>query len=211
VNAAADALLAAFAVVAVANWVSRARDDHRLELATKPTATLLLLGLALALEPADPTVRALIALGVGLSLVGDVLLLPQVEVFIGGIAAFLLAHLAFVAAFAVMGVDPVPAVVAAVAVAVLAAPIARRLLSALGDSGDAGLRGPVLVYLLVIGAMVATAVGTGSPLAMAGAVTFLASDTLLAWNRFVRAVPFGRPLVMITYHLGLLGIVLSAA
>jgi uncharacterized membrane protein YhhN len=144
-----------------------------------------------------------------LSLLGDIFLLPRVERFTFGVAAFLLAHLAFIVAFVVDGVAPVPTAIAAALVTVLALPIARRLLAALRDSDERGLVGPVLAYLVVIGAMVAAAAGTGSAVALAGAVTFLVSDTILAWNRFVRPIPLGRPLVMITYHLGLLGIVLS--
>jgi alkenylglycerophosphocholine hydrolase len=206
---AALVLLGIAAVVAVANWVSRVRDDHRLEVLTKPTATLLLLGVALALDPEVPAQQAWVAAGLALSLVGDVLLLPQVERFVGGIAAFLLAHLAFVGGFAAAGIDAQTAAVAAVAVTVLALPVAWRLLGALRASEDRGLVGPVVVYLVVIAAMVAAAAGTGSRLALAGAAVFLLSDTILAWNRFVRPLPFGRPAVMITYHLGLTGIVLA--
>ena len=45
--------------------------------------------------------------------------------------------------------------------------------------------------------------------AMAGALTFYASDSLLGWNRFVRPFPHAHLAVMVTYHLGQLLLVLS--
>jgi uncharacterized membrane protein YhhN len=42
-----------------------------------------------------------------------------------------------------------------------------------------------------------------------GASLFYASDALIAWNRFVRETPHARLTVMVTYHLGQVGLVLS--
>jgi len=47
-------------------------------------------------------------------------------------------------------------------------------------------------------------------LASAGAVLFVASDTTLAWNKFVHPVRRGRLLVMITYHLGQIALIAGA-
>jgi uncharacterized membrane protein YhhN len=48
--------------------------------------------------------------------------------------------------------------------------------------------------------MVVLALNVGSLPAGLGAVLFLASDTLLAWNRFLRPIPTGPLWVHITYH-----------
>ena len=48
---------------------------------------------------------------------------------------------------------------------------------------------PVLAYMLVISAMVATAIGAGRFFAVVGAVLFYASDSLIAWDRFVVRPP----------------------
>jgi uncharacterized membrane protein YhhN len=48
--------------------------------------------------------------------------------------------------------------------------------------------------------MVVLAVNVGIAAAGVGAVLFLISDTLLAWNRFVRPVRFGSLGVHVTYH-----------
>jgi uncharacterized membrane protein YhhN len=66
---------------------------------------------------------------------------------------------------------------------------------------DADMGPPVIAYILVISTMVVAAVGTLSPLAIAGAVLFYASDATLGWNRFVRPLPRGDLAVMVTYHL----------
>lgn len=63
--------------------------------------------------------------------------------------------------------------------------------------------------MLVISAMVASAIGTGDVAAVAGASSFYASDALIAWTRFLRDVPHGRVWIMVTYHLGQAGLVLS--
>ena len=57
--------------------------------------------------------------------------------------------------------------------------------------------------------MVATAIGTGSVAATAGATSFYASDALIAWNRFVRETSHGRLAIIVTYHLAQVGLVLS--
>jgi len=53
---------------------------------------------------------------------------------------------------------------------------------------------------------VASAVASGNRIAAAGAVLFMASDTVLAWNRFVRVLSWSHPVIMVTYHLGQLGL-----
>ncbi|GIW42018.1 MAG: hypothetical protein KatS3mg076_2595 [Candidatus Binatia bacterium] len=57
--------------------------------------------------------------------------------------------------------------------------------------------------------MSGSALASGHAAAAAGGVLFLVSDGVLAWNRFVRAFPFARLLVMTTYHLAQLGLVVA--
>jgi uncharacterized membrane protein YhhN len=63
----------------------------------------------------------------------------------------------------------------------------------------------------VISLMVASAIGTGHLLAVAGAASFYASDALIAWNRFVRGTAHAGVAIMVTYHLAQMGLVLSLA
>jgi uncharacterized membrane protein YhhN len=43
-----------------------------------------------------------------------------------------------------------------------------------------------------------------------GALLFFASDSILAWDRFLNPLPHARFRVMLTYHLGQIGIILGA-
>jgi uncharacterized membrane protein YhhN len=119
----------------------------------------------------------------------------------------LFAHLFYLAGFWSDG--PTLAAFALAAVVVLAAvtPVAVRVLRSV-DSEPA-LRGPVALYMLVISAMVATALATGNWLAGAGAVLFATSDSMIAWNRFVRPFRTADVAIMVTYHLAQALLVLS--
>jgi hypothetical protein len=59
--------------------------------------------------------------------------------------------------------------------------------------------------------MVACALASGNALAATGAVLFMVSDTLIAWNRFVRELNWAPITIIVTYHLAQAGLVLSLA
>jgi uncharacterized membrane protein YhhN len=65
------------------------------------------------------------------------------------------------------------------------------------------------VYMVVISAMVTSALASGSWWAAAGASLFFASDALIAETRFVRPHRGAGVVIMVTYHLGQAGLVLS--
>ena len=48
--------------------------------------------------------------------------------------------------------------------------------------------------------MVASAGGSGSLVALAGALLFFYSDAILAWNRFVKPIPLGCIINIVPYH-----------
>ena len=206
------AATAAFVVAAVAaggDWVARARRARALEYACKPAALAALVVAAVVLVPAHDAGarRALFVAALACSLVGDVLLMVPGDRFTAGLAAFLVAHGAYSAGLWAQGLS-VPAVaLAAVVVALALAPVARRVLGSLSDRP--GLRVPVGLYMAVISVMLATAVASGNGPAAAGAALFVGSDGLLAWNRFVRPLRGADVAVMVTYHLGQAGLVVS--
>ena len=68
---------------------------------------------------------------------------------------------------------------------------------------------PVIGYVVVFVVMVACAGGTGSVVALTGALLFFYSDALLAWNRFVKALRWGRVTNIVPYHAGEAVLVLS--
>lgn len=195
-------------LVAVADWVAVATSRRTLEYVCKPAATAGLVWLACAIVPADGTVRAAFVVALVLSLVGDVFLMLPSDRFVPGLVAFLGAHLAYVVGF-VSGRGSAGALAVGVVITLaVAVPVGWRVLRAVRRSAPA-LTTPVAVYMTVIGAMVACATGWGNAAAIAGAWLFFASDALIAETRFVAPRSWGRTAVIVTYHLGQLGLVLS--
>ena len=190
-------LLAAFAILAVADWFAVARGHRRLEWVAKPGAVVALLVWAAVAEQVSP----LLLIALACSLAGDVLLMLPRKRFIAGLFAFLLAHLAYVGCFRV----PLGSrMFAWVVVLLTTAPVAIVLLRAIKDSR---LRIAVATYVGAIGLMVASAVTSGNPTAAGGAFLFMTSDLVIGWNRFVERLPHAEPMIMVTYHLGQLGLV----
>ena len=208
-NPTAWVLVALFGGLAAANWWSRWRDARSVELWTKPLALVALTGVAIALDPADPAERAWFVAALVASLAGDVFLLFGDRYFIAGLGSFLVAHVLYSVGFVVAPDWRWPGfALALVAMAALAALIGRRIVVAASEH-DAALRAPVSAYLVVISAMAASAGAAGNPWAIAGAGLFVASDSLLGWRQFVGGDRWMAPAVMITYHLGQAGLVLS--
>lgn len=161
--------------------------DRRMHRRFKPLATLLLLGAAvIAVTRGGGRYEMAIAAGLALSLVGDVLLMLEKERFTAGLAAFLLAHLAYLAAFT-SDVRLFPAALPLFVWLV----VGPASLGVLWGGIPKPLRIPVVVYVLAILAMAAQANGRAAALrtlpavlASAGATLFVLSDTALAFERF---------------------------
>lgn len=161
---------------------AEARGSRPLKWAAKPVASAGFLVAAVEWRAAaSPAGRAaLVALALGFA--GDVLLIPKREAaFRAGIFAFFASHVAYIVAFARLGVDVVVAGVALLALAGVGAPIGRWLQRHVRG----GLRVLVVAYLAVITTMVAAAAGTRAPPVVAGALAFYLSDLSVARDRFV--------------------------
>ncbi len=193
------ALLVATAVAALINWWSRFSNNDRVETWSKPLTTILVIGVALVSgAPTNHVVVAVIALA--LCLLGDVLLMPVVNNFVGGLAAFLLGHIAFVVLFFQYGLEKVSlAGLAIVMVALLGAGPGRVIVQGAAHA-DAKLRIPVQAYLLVISTMAVVGWSTANPWVIAGTTLFVVSDSVLGWRQFVGQRSWMGPTVMITYH-----------
>ena len=131
---------------------------------------------------------------------GDAFLLSKDRYFLHGLAAFLLGHLLFVVDFALRAQSQPPLPLAALMV-LAAGGVLWRILPSLSGV----LRIAVPVYAFALGAMVVWA-GAVSSLAMAGAVIFVVSDSVLALNRFARPLQGAEMIVMTTYYAALLTI-----
>ena len=188
--------LLAFAVCAGVDWVAVAQGRKELEYVAKPAALAVLIVYATA--GAAPSGWLMLALV--FSLLGDVYLMLPAELFAAGLGAFLIAHLAYIAAFDASIAARVVWLVILLAGAV---PLALRIMRSVKDSA---LRPAVALYMTVITFMVASALASGMLLAAFGALFFFASDSILAWDRFVNRLPQGRLAVIVTYHVGQLAL-----
>ncbi|HEY5252169.1 MAG TPA: lysoplasmalogenase, partial [Acidimicrobiales bacterium] len=194
---------------ALGDWTARLRHLRWLEYVCKPATLLALIGAAVALSPGSEwgTRRWWFVAALVCSLAGDICLMVPADFFVAGLAAFLFGHLSYLTGFWVRGPGAVALAVSAAVVVIVVSPLAARILKSLRER--LGLRRSVLVYMVVISAMLATALATGNVLAGVGAAMFVGSDTMIAWNRFVRPFRTADVGIMVTYHLGQAALVLS--
>jgi len=212
VNAATGIAFGVAFVFAVGNWIAKARSTRALEYVCKPATMVALIAAAAFLDPvADAhTRRAWFVAALIFSLAGDVLLMLPQDLFVGGLAAFLVGHVCYVVGFWSDRPATAALAVSALIVGVAIVPLARTILGAIARRGEPrSLLGAVGCYIAVISAMLVTALATGNPLAGAGAVAFVASDSMIAWDRFVRGFAWAPIAIMVTYHLGQAGLVAS--
>jgi alkenylglycerophosphocholine/alkenylglycerophosphoethanolamine hydrolase len=206
-------LLAVASVAAFTDWWSVATDRLGVEFLAKPAVIICLIGVALALETgpggATNVERGIILAALGASLVGDVVLMTPDARFEVGLAAFLLAHLFYVAAF-IGDFATEPALAAGLLVVALGFGVVPQLMAKVAEHGRL-LTIAVSAYIVVVSATAIVGVGTGVAITGIGGVLFLTSDALLGWGRFVGATLGGRVLVHMTYHLGQVGLVLWLA
>ena len=131
----------------------------------------------------------IVALALILCSLGDMVLSrPGKGAFLGGLIAFALGHLVWIAVFFLnvsvtpeVLVEPVRVLFLCV-LAVLALFMTRTLIPRAKD-----LKGPVAAYIIIIVAMGVAALATSSVTIIAGALLFAASDTLLGLQTFVLA------------------------
>jgi uncharacterized membrane protein YhhN len=193
----------ALALAIALDWLAVQRQWTGVERVAKPLVMVALAGLALAMGAADDSVGRYLLVALAFSLIGDIFLLgSNVVDFSGGLASFLVAHVAFVLAFLTLGFHPWWALLGVAIALPLGLTSGRRIVRAAARQGGAALGAGVTAYLVVVAVMVVAASGTGRPLVLLGALLFLFSDTLLALDRFVGPRANARMLVIATYHLG---------
>jgi uncharacterized membrane protein YhhN len=206
------AIAAAASLAVAAAW----RRDRRAIYVFKPLTTLLIIAATLGIfAPAAGPYRSLVLAGLALSLAGDVFLMLPGNRFIPGLASFLAAHVAYAWAFSLgtgFGPGQLPWLAPFAFFGLVVVVYLWRGLP------DAALKTAVVAYLLVIVAMAwraavraqAPALAGSGLLATAGACFFLASDSVLAVDRFRRPFRAAEPIVFATYWAAQLLIGLSA-
>jgi uncharacterized membrane protein YhhN len=188
---------------------------------TKPLLMpLLALGYALETKPLG-RLSSLVLAALFFSWLGDVLLMLEGRnsmFFILGLLGFLTAHALYIAYFSRIPASEGGSFVRKRPVMLLAVlAYVVELLYVLWPSLN-GMKIPVLVYGIVIGTMLCFALwqyGKIHPqaagLLIIGALLFVASDSLLAINKFKSPIPFGGIWVMSTYVLAQFCIVKGSA
>ncbi|WP_269531950.1 lysoplasmalogenase [Chitinimonas sp. BJYL2] len=151
----------------------------------------------------------LILVGLGLSLLGDALLAWSPSQFIGGLVAFLCAHVCYVMAF--VQANRKARIVRLLPILLWLGAIFAVLYPTLGV-----MAAPVAAYVLVIGAMLWRAIALVEQpaerwqlAAAAGALLFGISDSVLAINKFHTEFAAAGYIVMLTYWAGQWGIARS--
>ena len=194
-------------IAAVTDWWAVWTDRTRVRHVAKPATLALLVLVALTLDPVDPTIRTWMVVGLVASLAGDVFLMGDERWFIAGLGSFLVGHLAYIVALQ-LAPTSVPGTLLGLAVVAAAVPLAGwRIVKGVALGDHRAMVVPVVAYSIVISAMVVSAFGTEAAWAIVGASLFYASDTILAWNRFLEPRRYGPLAVMVTYHLGQFGLV----
>ena len=200
-----DAWLAPLLILLAAGAIAGASFEglRWLHYACKPAATLAII--VRAAQGQHGPYRRWILAGLWLSLLGDVFLMLAADAFVPGLASFLLAHLAYIAALR-RGVG----IGALWWSAPLLAAYAAANLAVLWPHLPAPLRVPVIAYTVVLASMAAIALARagrpprgarhGTGVAALGALLFVASDSLLAWDRFAGPLPHAVVGVLATYY-----------
>ena len=137
------------------------------------------------------------------SLAGDVFLMLPGNYFIPGLASFLVAHLFYIAVFR----QGVPWFSSRRALGLTLGLGGAMYAWVWGGLSDPVLRVAVAAYVSVIALMVAQAIGralvlrdAGARAVGLGACVFMLSDSLIAINRFVLALPLVSVWVLATYY-----------
>ncbi|MDP9325860.1 MAG: lysoplasmalogenase, partial [Candidatus Dormibacteraeota bacterium] len=199
------ALLGVTTALALTDWFAVVSGRKRLEYFAKPATMLALAGVAASLNLPSPGQQRWFIVALLFGALGDVFLMLPRNLFLAGLTAFLVGHLAYVAGFIAAGEDPLQILIYAAIIILPASVLLPAVVQGILAKRQRLLVPPVLLYSLVITLMVGAALGSGKPLAAAGGLLFYTSDTLIGYNRFVfqrRWLPLA---IIVTYHLGQLG------
>jgi len=172
-------------------------DPHNVKMLFKVLPMLLIIVYGWLLLPSKRGIQHwLILIGLLFCTIGDYTL----QWFVVGLTFFLIGHLFYIAAFLFCWKFSKWRAGSLIPLAAFVAFMAMRMTDALQTSGEDGLIIPVILYILVISTMAFTAIMTRQPWAIAGSLLFVASDSVLAWNKFIEDVAYSGPIIMITYY-----------
>lgn len=181
------------AVVAI---FAKMRGNDLLQYVFKPLTMLAVISLAIFNVSSPPTFyQKTIIVGLVFSTVGDIFLI-NAKRFVQGLMSFLLAHVCFIIAF--FSTPNLPAAIFYLAYVIFFLAILWKYLG--------NLKIPVIVYSFALALMSWFALSRyfelneqKSLFAFVGSVSFVVSDSLLAFNKFKSSFPLGEILILSTY------------
>ena len=192
-----------FAIDSMLELASQLFNWHPLSLFSKPLLMPLLIGYFVSASGANRSpLKKFVVLALVFSWVGDAVLMFQNingMYFIIGLVAFLLAHVMYIVGFTKLKNSTTKVERLAIIVFFLAysATLVIFLWPGLGN-----MKAPVMLYALVLTIMGVLGViksTTNHPYITFGVLFFVASDSILALNKFLIDVPFNGMLIMGTY------------
>ena len=167
---------------------------------------VLLIGLAISQRANNISkYKLLLIIGLIFCMIGDYAI---GKVFEYGLLSFLIGHVFYISAFSTANERKVPTA-AKVPLLLFGIAMALWIGGTLFSLGDTFLGIAVITYMAVILTMGWSSIRTNSNFALVGALLFIASDTVLAINKFVIDIPYSHQLIMLTYYAAQLFITLS--
>jgi uncharacterized membrane protein YhhN len=179
-------ILVAIVAIAVVATLIAERAQYGWRPVAKMVASSGFVAVAISAGGLDSSYGRLVVGALALAWCGDFLLgLSSQRAFLVGLAAFLVGHLVYVAAFGARGLVVSVVALSAGVVMLVGVAVWRWLHPHL----DRRMLRPVAAYVVVVSAMVAAALGTHGWLTdwriVAGAIAFFLSDLFVARERFV--------------------------
>lgn len=208
-------------IAAITDWLAIAKQWQHLRMITKPVVILLLIAWFYLMTGFQPSTW-LYVVALLFSLIGDIWLMLPAGYFLFGLMAFFLAHCAYISAFTQhLPSEPILIFVLILALALVGVIYITQIrVGIIRTRGARRLRILSAVYCFILTIMMVSAIATtmdpawnlfnSIQVAMGGMLFFL-SDTMLAYDRFVKPIHHGRLWVRISYHLGQIMIISGAA
>lgn len=201
-------VLAAAGLTAVVDWWSVATDHRRVEAIAKPLVMIWLIIAAIVIDADPSAVRPWIVGALVAGLVGDILLLPNVDKFLAGLGAFLVGHVLYFGGLIQIRGSWIQLALGIIAGAALLALIGRPIVRAVRGTS---YYVPVTVYMGAVSALAVVGIASGRWVLAAGAIAFALSDALLGSDRFVTPAPQRRVYIHVLYQLGQAALVIGTA
>lgn len=175
---------------------------------SKAGITVILMVITLANKSVAKSLQRMMLAALVLSLAGD-LILAVPDLFVPGLAAFLLAHVMYIITFskAAHKMKQLPIVKRLPLLPILIGAAASYIFYVLSNHlGDMAV--PVAFYVITITVMAIFALNRLDRtsqrswlMVFVGALVFMASDSLIAFNMFKKPIPHASALIMFTYAL----------